>query len=51
MNVYLYEGRDRDSMDDNLEESGGSMKVDKQYTIDPHDGMVLIAYPNSNVIT
>ena len=51
MNVYLYEGKDREDMDDNLETSGGPMKVGKEYTVDPDDGMILIAYPNFNAET
>ena len=51
MNVYLYEGKDREHMGDNFEESNGPMKVDKLYTVDPSDGMVLIAYPNKNIET
>ena len=51
MNVYLYEGKDREDMGDNLEKYDGTMKVDKLYTVDPRDGMVLIAYPNKNKVT
>ena len=48
MNIYLYEGEDRMEMGDNLENYDRQIVVNKEYTIDPNIGMVLIAYPNEN---